>query len=463
MTITNNQKMDNGYYIKFDKGFVESLYATQGEIGKEYYFTILNENNEIDINIPQNAVLEMTIEMREGVAKFEGTRDDNFKPNTFKIVVPQKALQYYGDGKYQIHLKLPDNEKYIATRKGNIFIARNMLFDNGDINFFFDFEDILNTLKSVQESYLKIAELQEISDNHLKQIDEALTQLNKLIADEEERQKAEVSRRLSEEERVAAEQERQKAFIQMTKKLEELGLNKYDECFKEAEVIGTTLKFTRANGSFKNLILPSGGVTNYEDLQNKPDLSNLDKVKNCYNDFSQLADGSVKFTTVGGGTKYIDPYKYENLQNKPDLSNLDKVNSAYMNASFSGGTLKLTRFNGGSNSLDIGEKIETSFRKVGNYELSRVGTSATCNILKGTVIANGKLSTFLPSEFRPRTTTNVSIAYHNNKTSIVIYCFKIWTDGEIYCTFTTLGNDGTIITNRDSGTIQENITITFNI
>lgn len=411
MSITNNQKMDNGYYIKFDKGFSESLYATQGEIGKKYYFTVVGE-----ADLPQEAKLEMTIEMKEGVAKFEGLREDNFKPNTFEVTVPQKALSFYGSGKYQIHLRLPDNEKYIATRKGEIYIARNMLFDNGDINFFFDFEDILTALKEVETSIEKAKELQTISNNHLDKIDEILTELYDIEKYEKDRQENELKRNSSEDDRNKAEKQRAETFKKMVEELEKLGLGeKYDKCFNEAVINGNKLKFTRANGETADLTLPSG-VTNYEDLTNKP-----------------------------------------------DLSDLDKVNSAYMDADFNNGVLKLTRFSGDSNYLSIGKKIPVYSTNYKNYRLRRVENQVTCSINKGTTISNGKLSDYLPSDYRPSTTTNISVAYHNNDTTIMILCFEIWTDGEIYCKFTTIGNDGTIITNRNSGTIQEDITISYGI
>lgn len=459
MSITNNQKMDNGYYIKFDKGFSESLYATQGEIGKKYYFTIIGE-----ADIPQEAKLEMTIEMKEGVAKFEGLREDSLKPNTFEITVPQKALSFYGSGKYQIHLRLPDDEKYIATRKGEIYIARNMLFDNGDINFFFDFEDILTALKEAEASIEKVKELQVISNNHLNKIDKVLTELYDIERYEKNRQENELKRNSSEDDRNKAEKQRADTFKKMVEELEKLGLGeKYDKCFNNAEINGNKLKFTRANGEMADLTLPSG-VTSWNDLTDKP---NLEQYGHAFYTGVTTEKGIGFYSILGGYTEIETPkpsLSYNDLTDKPDLSNLNNVPSSYTSASYSSsGLLKLTKHNGYSTNLDIGEKIPIYSTNYRNYKLRRVGNQVTCTISSGTSISNGKLSDFLPSDYKPKTTTHVSMAYHNNARTIMILCFKIWTDGEIYCRFTTIGNDGTIITDRDSGTIQEDITITFGI
>lgn len=138
------------------------------------------------------------------------------------------------------------------------------------------------------------------------------------------------------------------------------------------------------------------------------------------------------------------------------------VNQSYQNAIFDKGKLQLIKHNDVITELNIGENIDIDYSdSQPNITLAKTGNIVVLNILEETEITNSVIATTIPYKYRPRSATTVSVAYHNNSTGMVFYTFKIWGGGEITCTFTTINEEGHVVTNRKDGTIKENLSLSY--
>src|SRR5699024_751500 len=116
-----------------------------------------------------------------------------------------------------------------------------------------------------------------------------------------------------------------------------------------------------------------------------------------------------------------------------------------------------------TNSLKVdGTTITQVYEKYdynSDYYIWRTG-NIVCIQLRPTVDIGYNLIT-IPSWARPRAEIKVSCAYHNNNTTLAVWCGNITTIGTFSIDFTTISDGCTIITNRKSGTIQKGVTFTY--
>ena len=151
-------------YLKFDDSYIEGLFAVQGETGRSYTFTLVDEAGR-RINA-SGYTLSMNIFIDEGVSQSSTSGSSDGR---FTIPIRQDMLTRYG--KADVQLILSDGTDTLGSLVGSMRIERNLNYDNGKgANLLIDFKEIkqnlaaLNSIKGeVNDSINKAVEYRDKS------------------------------------------------------------------------------------------------------------------------------------------------------------------------------------------------------------------------------------------------------------------------------------------------------------
>jgi len=451
-----NKIGNDEFEINFNQDWAEELFAVQGETYRGYTFTVVDHDLQ-ESGILAKADLQMMLEFKHGSIGFKQAY--KISDNIFRILIPQKALLNNGVGSYQLSLRFDD--KILSTRTGKFVIYRNTEFDNGDVNLLFDFEEVKKALEKIEPLILKSDELCK-----------KLEHINKF---EDTRQTNEIDRQ-------KAEELRKTKFDEMVKIIEDIDEQGILNYISTVTINDRKMHFVKGNGQSIDIDIPKnqkGGVltSNANDINIDLNTSDLkvgtDAFSYTRNDGlnlkpTELTAKTLKSTDANIDKLTVQDYLYINADDficntySPTFKQLVIMENG-LNSSGTISTQELSANAITTNSLKVdGTTITQVYEKYdynSDYYIWRTG-NIVCIQLRPTVDIGYNLIT-IPSWARPRAEIKVSCAYHNNNTTLAVWCGNITTSGTFSIDFTTISDSGTIITNRKSGTIQKGVTFTY--